>query len=218
METNQSDNFITWHIRQFMDDPAKTTALFYQHVADRKAAAEEVYACLRVLQLRRAAAIARSSLPWACVLAGSRWLSPSPDAPRRVVHLPSQCDPARVAHQDRRILAAAAEQLGHHSLAFWSAEPVRHCRGELGEALLRERSAQYRSAFCLFAYSRVRFHRAQLSSGNWGHWGGGLEGGGGGGRTRCAPDPGFSRLSTRLSRCDFKDSFRYHDRTLVSNF
>ena len=63
METNQSDNFVSWHIRQFMDDPAKTTALFYQHVTDRKAAAEEVYACLRVLQPRRAAAQAPSCLP-----------------------------------------------------------------------------------------------------------------------------------------------------------
>ena len=59
METNTSDNFVSWHIRQFMDDPAKTAAQFYQHVADRKAAAEEVYACLRVLQPRRAAAQAR---------------------------------------------------------------------------------------------------------------------------------------------------------------
>lgn len=44
IESGQSDNFVTWHIRQFMDDPAKTTSLFYQHVADRKAAAEQVYA------------------------------------------------------------------------------------------------------------------------------------------------------------------------------
>ena len=43
LESGQSDNFVTWHIRQFMDDPAKTTSLFYQHVADRKAAAEQVY-------------------------------------------------------------------------------------------------------------------------------------------------------------------------------
>eukprot|EP01046_Picozoa_sp_COSAG06_P065370 COSAG06_NODE_16027_length_1027_cov_19.061422_1_plen_76_part_10 len=33
LESGQSDNFVTWHIRQFMDDPAKTTSLFYQHVA-----------------------------------------------------------------------------------------------------------------------------------------------------------------------------------------
>ena len=43
IENSGGDNFITWHIRQFMDDPAATTAMFYKHVADRKAAADHVY-------------------------------------------------------------------------------------------------------------------------------------------------------------------------------
>jgi hypothetical protein len=50
--TTSGDNFITWHIRQFMDDPAATTALFYKHVTDRKAAADHVYVARRSLQLQ----------------------------------------------------------------------------------------------------------------------------------------------------------------------
>ena len=41
-ESAHGDNFITWHIRQWMDDPAAATAKFYKHVADRKAAADHV--------------------------------------------------------------------------------------------------------------------------------------------------------------------------------
>ena len=31
-ESAHGDNFITWHIRQWMDDPAAATAKFYKHV------------------------------------------------------------------------------------------------------------------------------------------------------------------------------------------
>ena len=39
---DQGDNFITWHIRQLMDDPDEAKAKFYKHVAERKEAADHV--------------------------------------------------------------------------------------------------------------------------------------------------------------------------------
>ena len=53
IENSGGDNFITWHIRQFMDDPAATTAMFYKHVADRKAAADHVYVARHARRTRR---------------------------------------------------------------------------------------------------------------------------------------------------------------------
>ena len=145
IESGQSDNFVTWHIRQFMDDPAKTTSLFYQHVADRKAAAEQVYAprpprrpplaaLLRVLFRLLLLLCLRGGAP-RNTLAQFWGLSLDAILALPVVH--PQCDPARPAHQDGRVLAAAAEQLVHHPLPRGQEQPVRGRRGELGEALLR---------------------------------------------------------------------------------
>ena len=40
--SNKSESFITWHIRQWMDDPAETKAMFYKHVTDRWEASQHV--------------------------------------------------------------------------------------------------------------------------------------------------------------------------------